>query len=625
MVREENQFALQRRARSKSPTPHQTGIVASGKAVRVVEILNEDHTECISIGAAHNTKTTEVREILAGFCRLDPNSLELVSHVGSYARAQSIYDDVASKVTAKGIKSFTRPTRKYEHPILILGAGLGGIQTMVRLQQNGRQDFVCLERLHDFGGWSWMGVANRFTKLQTEKGTYHVNYIIPGAEVPKSFGSLRYKTWPSRDQLLRMFRESAREHGLYDKTHFGVEVEKVKVLPGFAKYAVATTPANNPDEAGEVVMASGVMAWPGNLCYCREIEWPGEDDFGGYIEYSSFGKVDYTQAEGKTVILYGHGAFTIENVRTLVEFRCKKVFVMCRQRNLCGMKVVSWMVGGCEVPIPGHIMLEAFQKMYDLVGFDVWSAHSVKTDANRTFAHISQKTVFGVTDVYFLAGYYDLMEVVVDEIKRVTPFCAHTKKGKKLQCEVILKAVGTVSSFKTDKLLGLKELHGLWVQNDPLRPVVCNAMYVEARNFGSFSSGPGFASMVVALCWFIDYPDDYEAITGKMPINKRGERPAYVPAATHLTPTMTLLGSQLPMLGMAMNAVDVLKARKQMSTHPPGQYVAECRAEWESYVRMFKKEGMVDNRPEPSYPYTEAMCQDWVDRSNMYWMSRQAA
>lgn len=41
------------------------------------------------------------------------------------------------------------------------------------------------------------------------------------------------------------------------------------------------------------------------------------------------------------VILYGHGAFTIENVRTLLEHRCKKVFVMCRKRNLCGMKASS--------------------------------------------------------------------------------------------------------------------------------------------------------------------------------------------------------------------------------------------------------------------------------------------
>ncbi|CAK8994578.1 Uncharacterized protein SCF082_LOCUS3986, partial [Durusdinium trenchii] len=50
--------------------------------------------------------------------------------------------------------------------------------------------------------------------------------------------------------------------------------------------------------------------------------------------------VDYRQAEGKVCILYGHGAFTIENVRTLCEHKCKKVIVMCRKR--ANGEVSSW-------------------------------------------------------------------------------------------------------------------------------------------------------------------------------------------------------------------------------------------------------------------------------------------
>merc|ERR1719221_1313073 len=117
------------------------------------------------------------------------------------------------------------------------------------------------------------------------------------------------------------------------------------------------------------------------------------------------------------------------------------------------------MVGYEEEPVPGNIMLEAFQKMYDLVGFNVWSAHSVQTDAEHSYAFITQPTVFGVTDVYFLAGYYGLMEVVVDEIKRLTHQTAHTKKN--ITCECILKAIGTKPSFKVDKFLGIKELVGI--------------------------------------------------------------------------------------------------------------------------------------------------------------------
>lgn len=597
-----------------------TGIVLGGKATRVIEIYNEDGSECLTIGASSSTRTPEVCQMLGGFLRMDPERIRLISQIGSFSQQLRLTDEVTNKVTALGIRSFNKPKARYEHPIVVIGAGLGGIQTMITLMQNGRKDIICLEKLEDFGGHSWMVVANKFTKLQTEKGTYHVDYILPGAEVPNNFGDMTYKTWPTRDALLRMFRMQAQDHGLYDYTRFNTSVERVKSLPTGSGYAVHTVPMD-ADKEGELVVASAVVAWPGNLCDLRHIDFPGEDEFGGYIEYASFCKVDYSQCDGKETILYGHGAFTIENVRTLLEHRCKKIYVMCRKRNICGMKVASWLVGQNELPVPGTILMEIFQKMYDLVGWDVWTAYSVKTDASRSFCHISQKTVFGVTDVYFLAGYYGLMEVVVDEIKRLTYQCAHTKKGRKIECEVLIKAVGTLPSFGMDKMLGLKELVGIWCNGDCLRPVGCNGMFVEARNFGSFSSGPGFATMIVMFNWFIDYPSDFEAVQALLPRKKAGEQPAYVPSATHLLPTMTAM-NQLPLLAAQMAVSDALKHQKQKKAHPLKVYLAECKAEWEAYINQFKRDGMVDDRPEPPYPYTEDRLHDWIDRTNMEWMRK---
>merc|ERR1712048_1312232 len=110
------------------------------------------------------------------------------------------------------------------------------------------------------------------------------------------------------------------------------------------------------------------------------------------------------------------------------------------------MKMVSWLCDQSDFPIPGSILLEAMAVIYNLVGFDVWSAYSVTADAKRNNVFINQKTVFGVTDIYFLAGYYGLMEVVVDEIKRLTYMRAQTKKKRTIECEVICKAIGTSPS-----------------------------------------------------------------------------------------------------------------------------------------------------------------------------------
>mmetsp|Transcript_102000 Transcript_102000/g.283872 ORF Transcript_102000/g.283872 Transcript_102000/m.283872 type:complete len:626 (-) Transcript_102000:191-2068(-) len=622
MVNEESRIRVRSRSPQSPRSTTQTGIAVGGKATRAIEVYNEDGTESIVIGGSTTTTTTEIQDILGHFCQTNADKLRLVTSNGCFVKALRCTDEVASRVTAIGIKSFKRPVAHLEHPVVVIGAGLGGIQTMINLQQRGRTDFLCFEKLCDFGGHSWMVVANKFTKLQTEKGTYHVNYLLPGSEIPKWFDDVPYKTWPSRDSLLKMFRDQAAAHGLYDKVRFNTCVEKVKALPGFANYALATIPVNTDDDA-ELMLSSAVLAWPGNLCDCRLVDFPGEDIFGGYIEYSSFSKVDYGETRGKNVILYGHGAFTIENVRTLVEHRCRKVTVMCRKRNLCGMKMISWLVDQSEFPIPGNIMLDAFQQMYNLVGFDAWSAYSVKTDANRTFAHISQKTVFGVTDIYFLAGYYDLMEVLVDEVKRLTYHSVHTKKGRKVQAEVIVKAVGTVPSFKIDKMLGLKELVGFWCNGHALLPVLCNGMFVEARNFGSFSSGPGFATMTHMINWFVDWPQDFEAARPMLPKQKASDRPAYVPSATHILPAMTAIMQSIPALGAEMNGIDALKAQKTKRAHPLPEYLAECRKEWEGYIKMFKEHGMVDDRPEPHYPYTEELVQSYIDRSTQAWMKKQ--
>lgn len=172
-------------------------------------------------------------------------------------------------------------------------------------------------------------------------------------------------------------------------------------------------------------------------------------------------------------------------------------------------------------------------------------------------------------------------------------------------------------------MLGMKELYGLWVNGDGLRPVLCNGMFVEARNFGSFSSGPGFATFATLITWFVDWPHDFEMLRGKLPSQKPGERPAYVPSATHMLPTMTAIGQNIPMLGGQMGQSDGLKGRKMRQAHPTRTYIQECEAEWKAYIKFFRKHNMVDDRADPPYPYTEENVQDMIDRSNYQWMKRQ--
>mmetsp|Transcript_20115 Transcript_20115/g.47091 ORF Transcript_20115/g.47091 Transcript_20115/m.47091 type:complete len:662 (+) Transcript_20115:58-2043(+) len=570
---------------------------------RTVRIYVEGTDECMSIGAKTSTKVSEVRDLLAMFLQTDPTSITIKRKTLKGATVQKLNEECASTIFVGGVKTFQRKPHHWDHPILVIGAGLGGIQCMIDLHLKDRWDIVCMDRHHDFGGHSWIKVPNKFTKLQTERGTYSVEYPLPWAPVPKMIGDMEYKTWPTRDLLLAMMREGAKTHGLYDHVRFNTHIERV--VPKAGNYAIQYMPMNEDEGDADIMLAGYVSTWPGFLHEPNRADFPGEEDFGGYIEYSSFDNVDYDMTVQKVCMLYGHGAFTIENVRTLCEHRCKKCWVLCRTRNLSGTKMASWLVGALTRPLPALVLLDAFKRMYDLVGYDVWTCYSVKQDGERSFASIEQKTIFGVTDIYFLAGYYQLMECVVDELKRLTHQTVHTKNGQKIYTEVFIKAIGTRPSFRVDKEHGLKELVGYWVNGDPRRPIQTGTKGVQAKNFGSFSVGPGFAPMVKILNYFCEYPDDWWAVKDKLPTNKAGVWPCYVTNAAYGLPVFMGLNSTLPMLAQQCNEMDQIKARKQNDAHPLPEYLSQCRKEWETYIKFFRENNMVDDRPDPPYPYTE--------------------
>lgn len=298
-----------------------------------------------------------------------------------------------------------------------------------------------------------------------------------------------------------------------------------------------------------------------------------------------------------------------------MEHRVKKATVICRKRNLCGTKMTSWLVGYCNAPVSAINLLDCFKVMYDPVGFDPWSAFSVQTNESRSYAMINSDTIFGVTDIYFLAGYFGLMEVVVDDIKRLNRHTVITKKNSKIYGEVLVKATGTSASHKVDKELGIKEVVGMWVNGDPLRPITLGMKGVQASNFGSFSVGPGYAPWVRQFNWFIDFPDDWQLVKDKLPRHQSdGKWPAYVVHVSYGNPIGMAIGQSIPMLGWLMGEAGALKSRKQKMAHPMPVFLKECEREWEAYTKFFRANGMVDDRPDPPYPYTEQIMNEFLVR-----------
>lgn len=296
----------------------------------------------------------------------------------------------------------------------------------------------------------------------------------------------------------------------------------------------------------------------------------------------------------------------------MLEHSAQHVFVVCRRRNLTAPKMVSWLISQTSKPAAAATLLRAFEPMYSLVCFDPWTAHSVTSDSKKSVARIAQKTVFGVTDVYFLALYYKKAEVIEDEIKELTRHAARLSKGSTLLCEVILKVVGIQADPAVDKVLGISELVGLWVHGDALRPCCCNAVGVNAQNFGSFSLGPGIAANATVLHHFLMHPEELADIRESLPSRRADARPAYSADGQHLLATLVVVVARCPALASRMAHFDAMKSRKQHLAHPLHQYLEECRQEWCMYIEMFG----TDDMPAPPYPYTEELMVGFIAESN---------
>merc|ERR1719469_254164 len=142
----------------------------------------------------------------------------------------------------------------------------------------------------------------------------------------------------------------------------------------------------------------------------------------------------------------------------------------------------------------------------------------------------------------------------------------HLRTLKKITCKAILKTVGVRGDYEMDKILGLKELVGYWVNGDKLMPCITNSLFVMAKNFGGFSIGPGLGPSVTAILWFLDFPMDFEMIKDVLPKhnkanNKITGNALYVYPASHAATTGLLLGG-VPGLSDAINIVGSLKSKK---------------------------------------------------------------
>lgn len=182
-----------------------------------------------------------------------------------------------------------------EVDVAIVGAGFSGLGMAIRLQQEGRDDFLIFERADDVGGtWHWNTYPGCACDVPSH--LYSLSFA------PKADWSRTYALQPEiRDYL----QATADSFGVRPKIRFRCEVEEARWDDDAGRWVVRTSD-------GEV-RARVLVAAAGPLFEPQYPQLPGIDTFKGKAFHSSRWDHD-DDLRGKRVAAIGTGASAIQFV-----------------------------------------------------------------------------------------------------------------------------------------------------------------------------------------------------------------------------------------------------------------------------------------------------------------------
>jgi 4-hydroxyacetophenone monooxygenase len=192
---------------------------------------------------------------------------------------------------------------RQEFEVLIIGAGMSGLLSAVRLQESGIK-FKVVEKNADVGG-TWL--ENTYPGCRVDSANHNYSY------------SFRPKDWPqhySNQKVLRQyFSDTADDYGLRDHISFNTEVSS-------ARYDEATglwhVDVQNSDGSNETLTASAVISAVGQLNRPNMPKIEGMADYQGVSFHSARWQHEH-DLSGKKIGVIGTGGSAFQFAPLLAE------------------------------------------------------------------------------------------------------------------------------------------------------------------------------------------------------------------------------------------------------------------------------------------------------------------
>ena len=183
--------------------------------------------------------------------------------------------------------------------IAVIGAGMAGILSAIKLEQAGFADFTVYEKAERVGG-TWR--ENTYPGLSCDVPSHLYSYSF---ELNPDW-SHRFSPGP---EIQAYFERVARKHGVEKRTRFGDEVVRCEFTGGRWRLE---TKSGHRDEADVVIAATGVLHHP-NLP-----DIAGLDEFEGALFHSA--RWDHAVAlDGRRVGVVGTGSTAVQIVSALAD------------------------------------------------------------------------------------------------------------------------------------------------------------------------------------------------------------------------------------------------------------------------------------------------------------------
>ena len=490
-------------------------------------------------------------ELTSAFVFDFPTVAEMVRHLATLAPGKAA--DVGAQASPAPAQS--------DLPVLVIGAGIGGLSFAKQLEKGGVP--VVVMDAADRAGGVWQSLANASSKLQIDSAPYDFD----GTSMPAPEDHSWKTTFPGQAEIVAGCAAAAA--ALDGAVHLSTRVRAVRKIAD-QEYEVSY----EQDGRKQLMRVSGVAAMTGGLHRPRQHSFPGEARFRGHVGLGVANDTPLRRFAGASVVIVGHGAFAVENMRTALENGAKHVTILCRQRQLVMSTFCNWLLNSSKGAMAVNDVVDVMRPFYAACGLEMDQLPSLARDRFGDYT-LDQSTVPPGSDLYFLAQLMGKLSVIVGEAADFTEGAVLTADGRRIEADILLKCLGsdTDDAVLLDLFGAGSTVQGLWVNGD--------------RNLFTYNDG-GQAPRKVKSLMCASYAFFVQSFA-----------PAYLkfrqdPA--HFARALARIGAESPATSNAERVLielwDFVEPAKRVLAEriaercPFDRFQVEREAEWERYSRM---------------------------------------